>query len=113
MRAPLAQGLPDLHERILALLTWYGSGGGSWSHFPRYENVASQLLLDCSTADILSAIGAAQLTEAQTEGAARLFAQQRIEDSKKLPPELKKRLLEHSLQSEDSDKRDRARTAFK
>jgi hypothetical protein len=117
LRAPLAKAIPDVHARILALLTWYGSGDGPWSGFPAYEEVAEQLLLDYPTEEILAAIASAKMTDAQIEGAARLFggwkfSQKRPDDRKTLPPALKKMLLEHSLKSEDQDKRGRAERAF-
>jgi hypothetical protein len=118
LRAPLAKGIPNLHERIRALLTWFGSGAGPWSGFPGYEEVAEDLLLDYSTSDILAAMDEAPLTEAQTEGAARLFggwtfSQKRPEDRKKLPANWKQTLLAHSLKSTNDDKRGRAERAFK
>jgi hypothetical protein len=79
--------------------------------------VAEQLLLTHSTAELLAAIQATPLDSSQVEGAARLFGgwtfhQERPQDGALLPPELRKRLLEHSLASTDEDKKDRARKAF-
>lgn len=58
-----------------------------------------------------------ELSKAQLEGAARLFAgwgfqQRRPMDRSKLPKALKDRLLAHALSSADQDKRDRATDAF-
>ncbi len=115
--ASLAAEFPDTNTRILVLLTWYGSGAGPWSGYPSYESVPEDLLLKYPLGDLLAAIQSTNLTEPQTEGAARLFGswefrQQRKADLKLLPPELKKTLLDHSLKSVDEDKKGRAQTAF-
>ncbi len=57
------------------------------------------------------------LTDAQLEGAARLFggwefSHRRPKDLAQLSPELKKLLFEHSLKSTDKDKIGRAKGAF-
>jgi hypothetical protein len=117
LRKALAEQIPEKHQRILALFTWYGSGAGPWSGHPSYEVLAEKLLLDYPTADLLAAIRGKELTSAQTEGVARLFggwsfSQQRPNDLRLLPAELKARLLKHSLASPDGDKRGRALRAF-
>jgi hypothetical protein len=117
LRAALSTEFPDERTRILALYAWFGSGQGPWSGFPGYETVAERLLLDFQTETLIAAAEAAKSTQ-QLEGAARLFAgwefsQHRKEDLARLPPELKQRLLTHSLESTDDDKRSRARHAFK
>jgi hypothetical protein len=99
------------------LYAWFGSGQGPWSGFPSYETVAERLLLDFQTETLIAAAEAAR-TAQQLEGAARLFAgwefsQHRQEDLARLRPDLKQRLLAHSLESTDEDKRSRARHAFK
>jgi len=113
----LAKGIPDEKKRIMALLHWYGSGGGPWSGFSSYEQQPVELLLRYSTTDILSAVQSTPLTETQIEGTARLFggwdfSQQRPGDLKLLPPDLKAKLLKHVLQGKDQDKIDRAKRAF-
>jgi hypothetical protein len=90
---------------------------GRWSGFPAYEVVAEKLLLDYSTRELLSAIEGKDLTTAQLEGVARLFGgfkfvSYRTAELRLLPPELKARLLEHSLKSDNEDKRGRAQRAF-
>lgn len=117
LRQPLEKGIPDVHARIRALLTWYGSGAGPWSGFAGYEQAPEDLLLDYPTADILAAIQEATLTPAQTEGAARLFggwtfSQKRPNDLKLLPRELNKALLEHVMQSKYEFNRDSAKHTF-
>lgn len=117
LQAALAREFPEPRTRILALLEWYGSGEGPWSGFPAYEQTAESLLLAYATPDLLSAVDAGHLSTNQTEGAARLFAgspfrRARPGDGALLDPQLRQRLLEHSLTSGDEDKRARARAAY-
>lgn len=116
LRKALAEQLPEKTDRILALFSWYGSGAGPWSGFPSYEGVAEKMLLDYTTVDLLSAIENKELTEAQTEGVARLFGgwafSHRPNDDQLLSAELRTRLLKHSLRNADDDKRGRAQRAF-
>jgi len=117
MNETLSKQFPDPQQRILTLLQWYGSGRGPWSGFPAYESFAAELLLFHKTEAILDAIRNAELTEEQIEGVARLFAgwhfsQQRPDDLRLVPDDLKQQLLEHSLRSEDEDKRGRAKWSF-
>lgn len=100
----LAREYPDRPARILALLTWYGSGEGAWSSFPSYESVVENLLLDYSTADLVAAIDGERLTERQLDGAARLFgawrfSKERPGEAASLPLELRKTLLAHAQKS--------------
>ena len=114
----LKEEFPDIRQRLLALYAWYGSGSGYWSGYPIYEMLAEDLLLQYSTARLLEAARTEPLSEAQTEGAARLFAgwdfrRDRPEDNKLLPQELKAKLLEHSLRTAiNDDKTSRAERAF-
>jgi len=117
LRAALTQEFPDVRQRILALFAWYGSGQGPWSGYLGYEDVAETLLLDYPTPDLIAAAETEALTEPQLEGAARLFGgwtfgQNRPDDRKALPAALKKKLLDHSLESTDDDKLRRARSVF-
>jgi hypothetical protein len=117
MESALAAEIPEARDRILALLEWYGAGRGPWSGFPSYEEAPEKLLLGYSTIDILAAIDGRELSAPQTEGAARFFGawtfgQERPQDLALLPAALRERLLQHSLQSADEDKRGRARHAF-
>jgi hypothetical protein len=116
-REVLARDMPDRNERILALFAWFGSGAGHWSGYPTYESLPQEMLLEYPTADLLAAVEGKELTAAQTEGVARLFAsftfsRLRPNDLQMLPAGLRARLLEHSLASPDQDKRERARKAF-
>jgi hypothetical protein len=116
-RAAIAAQFPSRHDRIAALLEWYGSGAGPWSGFPAYEDEAAVLLFDNSTADILTAIAETPMTDQQWEGAARFFGgwdfrQKRPLDLKLISPKLKAILLQHSLRSNDRDKVERAKKAF-
>lgn len=116
LRAVLKREFPDVGQRILALLKWYGSGVGLWSGYPAYEDIPEKLLLEFPTAQLVAATEGTELTEAQMEGAARLFvgwnATKRENDLKALPTALKKRLLEHSLKSTDSYHQEWAKNAF-
>jgi len=117
LKEALAAQFTNPQDRILALFTWYGSGAGPWSGFPAYEDIAETLLLDYTTQELLAAVKGKDLTEAQTEGVARLFggwtfSKRSPDDAKLLPAELKDRLLKHSLTSTDEDKRARAQNAF-
>jgi hypothetical protein len=117
MKGALEKELPKENDQIRALLKWYGSGRGPWSGYPSYESVPEELLFTYTTAEILNAIGRGELTEAHIEGAARFFggwdfSQKRKKDRKLIPRNLKKQLLEHSMKSDDDDKRSRARSAF-
>jgi hypothetical protein len=117
LRGALAGQFPDNHQRILALFAWYGSGDGPWSGFPSYESVAEELLLDFPTPELIAAARTDTLTDAQIEGAARLFGgwdfgHRRPNDVSSIPADLKKKLLEHTLKSTDEDKLNRAKKAF-
>jgi len=113
----LAKQIPDENKRIHVLLAWNGSGAGPWSGYPSYEEMPEELLLRFSTAKILAVVETGPLSEAEMEGTARLFAgwdfaQKRPNDLKMVPVALKKELLEHTLESKDSDKIARAQHAF-
>lgn len=117
LRAALSKEYPKTPDRIRALLGWYGSGSGPWSGFPSYKAVAQELLFDFKTDEVIGAVAGHDLSEAQLEGAARFFAdwefgQRRPKDQDRLPPDLRQRLLAHSLESDDNDKRARAKRAF-
>jgi hypothetical protein len=113
----IARQFPDAPMRIRSLLAWYGSGAGPWSGFPMYEDVAERMLLEYQTAELLDALRGVTLSEAETEGAARLFGgwsfkSSRPVDRGMIPADIKRTLLEHSLKSSDQDKLARARDAF-
>jgi hypothetical protein len=117
INAALRVQYPESRTRILALLEWYGTDAGPWSGYPAYEGVAQDLLLTDSTSELLAAIEGQELSPRQLEGAARLFGgwefgRARPQDLALLPRELRERLLLHSLESDDEDKKRRARRAF-
>jgi hypothetical protein len=117
LREALENQFPDRRQRIVALFGWFGSGAGPWSGFPGNESIPEDYLLELPTADLVAAAARPDLSDAQLEGAARLFggwpfANQRPQDLKALPPALKKKLLAHCLKSSDPDKLERARQAF-
>ena len=114
LRKALAGAVPDPRERALILFAWHGSGMGPWSGYPAYENAAECLLLDLPVPVLIAAAEAA-LNERQMEGAARLFAGWGFytrHGRPALPEALGKKLLEHSLQSSDADRIERAKRAF-
>lgn len=117
LRAALERGIPDEGARILALLEWFGTGAGPWSGFPSYEMAAEELLLGYSTARIIEAVESTQLSLAQLEGTARLFAgwsfhKQWPQGLRELPKALRKALWLHVKDTQDNDKRTRAVRAF-
>lgn len=114
LRKALSGAVPDPRERALVLFAWHGSGMGPWSGYPAYENAAECLLLDLPV-PVLIAAAEASLNERQMEGAARLFAGwgfYKRHGRPALPEALGKKLLEHSLQSPDADRIERAKRAF-
>jgi hypothetical protein len=113
----LTQQFPEAPKRIRALFNWFGSGAGPWSGFPMYEEVAERILLEYRTSELLDAVHGVTLSEAETEGVARLFGgwafnSKRPNDRMLISADLKRALLEHSLKSSDEDKVGRARAAF-
>jgi hypothetical protein len=117
MNAALSMEFPDQDERILSLLEWFGVGKGPWSGFPAYEMDAAEILFLYETNDVLHAIGEKELTPGQTGGAARFFGSwpfynSRPDDLTLLPVSLKRKLLEHSLRSNNESNWNMARRAF-
>lgn len=116
--AALEADIPDLDERILALLHWFGNGAGPWSGYPSYEKIVEKLLPAFPTESIIAALDRHPLTPDHLEGAARYFggwwfSKSKPDDLKTLPEALKARLLTHVLESgPDDDKRRRAERAF-
>lgn len=116
LRDAVTGEFPDTRQRILTLFAWFGSGDGPWSDYPAYETIAGELLLDFSTPDLITAAQSENMTEPQLEGAARLFggwhfSQRRPADLETLPPGLKKKLLDHSLQTTNEDRFGKAKHA--
>jgi len=117
LSAALEQAIPDRNQQILALLAWYGSGAGPWSGFPSYEDAAEDMLLKYETQAIVDAIESIQLTDAQTEGAARFFGgwgffRKRPNELQLVPETLKAMFLNHVERTNDEDKLKRAKRAF-
>lgn len=72
---PLKKEFPNQNKRILAILSWYGSGAGPWFSCPDYEIVGEKMLLEYKTAEIATAIQSVpKLTDAQKEGSLRYFS---------------------------------------
>jgi hypothetical protein len=117
MKAALEREYPNMNERIRAVLFWYGSGEGSWSGYPAYEEIAGSVLFEFSTKEILDALNSKDLSAEHIEGAARHFAgwdhsQKRPDDLKKIPASMKQRFLDQAMKNADDDKRGRAQIAF-
>lgn len=117
VEAALEREFPDSWDRILALLEWYGSTSLAWNEGSNaeYETFPGRLLLRCTSKDVRFAVDVAdELTPAQLEGLARLFARRgrtetRLGDVSILPAELKERLRLYCLDSEDEFKQGAAR----
>lgn len=103
---------PDAGAAILALVDWFGSGGGPWSGFASYQSVPEALLLRYPTDAVVAALAREPLTTTRAEGAARLFAswwfgRLRPGEASSLPEALRVALVEHVTAVGDADKRER------
>jgi hypothetical protein len=104
---------PDERNRILALMAWYGSGAGPWSGYPGYEQLVEKLLRQYPTTLLITVAESDKLDDQQLEGAARILAGWTpVRDQTQIPDSLRKKLLEHSLKSNDQDKIERAKKRF-
>lgn len=99
VRSTLIRAIPDASTRILALLTWFGSGVGLWSYYPQYEQIAEALLCAEQTEVLITTLetNASSLTAAQIDGTARLvsalsFRSQRAIVLRRLPRPLRTQL---------------------
>ena len=115
--AALCREFPDDRLRVLVLFGLFGSGRGPWSGYPAYDSRAEELLLRLPTSILIAAAESPDLSEAQLEGAARLFAgydfwKLRPRDAAKLPKALKQKLLAQALKSAHPDNIERAQSAF-
>ncbi len=113
----IRRAYPTERDAILALLEWFGSGEGRWSGFPSYEAVPEWLLLGYPTDTIVAALEGDRPTDAQLEGAARLFAswyfrRDRPGEAARIPETLLARLLEHIDRSPHANNRERLRHAL-
>ena len=117
-RPVLEREYPSKNARILALLNWFGSGGGPWNGAPANESITENVLFLFTTKEILMAIDSRKISETETEGAARFFSgwdfsQKRPDDLRKmLSDALRQKLLAHALKREDEEKREIAQRAF-
>jgi hypothetical protein len=103
----LRSAYPDRHERILAVLKWYGSGMGPWSGYPAYEGYAERILDTFVRSHIVRALQRRWVTAAHLEGAARYFACSASSDrgaDAPIPPAVGRLLLEHCRAGGDEDK---------
>lgn len=114
LRQALEQTYPDPVEQARVLFKWFGQGQGPWSGIPSYEVVPEMLLLGLPVSVLIQALDGFSVGSAEMEGAARYFAgwyfHRHIGSTAQLlPSELKRRLMEHVVQSGDADKLARAR----
>ncbi|TDU81067.1 hypothetical protein EI77_00369 [Prosthecobacter fusiformis] len=114
----LKVSIPKKEDQILALLKWFGCGAGPWSGFPSYESVAEELLLTYQVDEIVSAIEVRKLIPEQVEGAARLFggwdfSRKHPKGLAEVPDVIKRTLWDQVKDTNDKDKLERARRAFK
>lgn len=110
MSEALQKSIPDTKPRVRALLAWYGSGE-VWNGYPDYERVPSLLLDQYSTSKIVDAIDGPELSEAELDGAARLFCD-KSERLEQLSPRLKKKLLDYCVASGSEEKQEWGQDAF-
>jgi hypothetical protein len=118
----LAKEYPDASRRIRLLFAWFGSGAGPWSGYYGWEDVPAQMLLRYPGEQLASALQGAPLTDAEAEGAARLFVNyapgeefRRPDDRtllEKLPDTLREELLAHVAETGDAEKLQLAKLAF-
>ncbi|WP_331756050.1 hypothetical protein OH791_38575 (plasmid) [Streptomyces anulatus] len=104
---------PDLSERVLALLGWYGSGSGRCSGYPVHEGVPGELLRRVPIADLLAGLADPRAGDRHDAGAVRHLVGWKTRPHQKrdvagLPEPLRARLLAHARRSGDSDKQSRA-----
>ena len=64
----------DEADAVLALLAWYGRGGGPWTGYLSWEDVPGWLLLGFPTERILRALEDSRAEPEHLEGAARLLS---------------------------------------
>jgi len=113
LRQALEQTYPDPVEQAWVLFKCFGHGRGPWSGFPMYEEVPEMLLLGLPISILIQALDRFSVGSAEMEGAARYFfgwnfRQHSGSAAQLLPSELKRRLMEHVVQSGDADKLARA-----
>lgn len=116
-RRLLLERIPNEKNRILSLLSWFGSGSGRWSGYPAYENTVEQLLFDYPIEQIITAIRSKTLVVPQLEGAARFFGGWTFSKTypkglKSVPKDIKLQLWNHVKNTDDEDKLGRASRAF-
>ncbi len=104
---------PDLVERVLALLNWYGSGSSRCSGYPVHEGVPGELLSRVPIADLLAALADPRAEERHDAGAVRHLLgwktrPRQKRDIARLPEPLRARLLAQAYRSGDSHNQGRA-----
>lgn len=109
--------LPEPRDQALALFEWLGSGAGTWTVYPAYEQAAERLLLCLPFTALVDCLRSPILNAAQLEGAARFFAgflfrSERRADAARLSRADTQRLLDYARSSRDPEKEQLALRAF-
>lgn len=122
LKPVLANEYPNVNRRIRSLFAWFGSGSGTWSGYYAWEDVPSDMLLEYSASELISALQEKPLSDSESEGAVRFFVGYTPGASFRpagdttligqLPDELKKTLLEHVAKTGNQDKLQEVRKAF-
>lgn len=115
--AVLNENYQSEKDAILALMQWYGTGTGSWSAYPAYEDIPARLLLLFPTKKILQALTASDVSPPEFEGAARFFSSycflsSKPNDLRLLDKGLKEHFLSICAQSQEPSRQERGRQAF-
>jgi len=118
----LEEAYPDVEQRILAILEWYGQGYGNWYEYPYHEEEAANILDEFPVETVIAVIEKHALNNHQLEGAARCFVAGNKFQSRdrnwvgrgvKLPSaSVKQKLLVHCLSTGDHQKIVLGRRAF-
>lgn len=93
---------------VLAFLFWMGSGSGPWYGFASYELVAVNFLNYFPLNHIYKSLEKSSFNSTHLEGAARYFSSgfwnnKRVKGNE-MPEKIKKKLMDHVLESKDEDK---------
>jgi hypothetical protein len=107
---------PDDVSRAGALLRWFGAGTGRCNGYPIHESIPERMLLTMPPAAVITAVASDEDDGRLLDGAVRLLAgyswQRAHSAALAALPDLRRRLLDHALGSDDEDKIERARHAF-
>ena len=112
----LSASYPDDVSRAAVLLRWFGAGTGLCNSYPYHEDIPERILLKIPPATVITAVMSDEDDDRLLDGAVRLLAgfhwQRAHPAALESLPDLRLRLLDHALSSDDDDKIRRARHAF-